>query len=229
MKRNIIVVLLILIIQSVGFAQNIKYGLSFGTSLNILLLKSDTEFVDLIFTDSEKPDIAQFVWRNGGIYIGGHFQYLVNENFSFTTNCEYHRTHIDGGNFIFTDINNQMIGNFKSRIINNSIRFNQLALVTFDNHFQFGGGIYINSLIRSISLMPKEEVINSGDFYNRRSYKNTYYKPLTMGATLLIGYKYENLSWNLKLNQGLIDNIRGDNLVKEFDTSISIGVWYYLN
>jgi hypothetical protein len=110
----------------------------------------------------------------------------------------------------------------KRRIVNNSLQLNSVGVFKLGKNTLLGGGGYINVLVSSKTILNKNI-----DFRDKNRFMNMYYQPLTFGLSILLGFEYDKTTLNFKLNHGLTDKIKGDNKVKEFDTSLNMGLLYY--
>lgn len=212
-------------------AQKIQYGVDMGFSLNTSTLTSNYKIDDQVFLNSlnDEAKFLEKTYNSGGIYFGAFTNYKWRNNLHIRARLNFHRNHLYTSPMVFTDQNNQHIGSYTMSIRNNNMRLEEILIYRFDLGFEVGLGLYSNYVFKSIALAPENMLNEEATALGKRNFENKNYKPFTMGTLFFIAYQYEKMGIHLKLNQGLSDKIKGDNLIKEYDTSISLGFSYYLN
>lgn len=113
-------------------------------------------------------------------------------------------------------------------ILSNSIFLNTSAIYTFNTktRFYYGAGLTAGVMLISATGIIGEAGL--GDDVET-SFFSTLYSPFCLSVPLLIGLDFENVDLFLKLNVGLTDRIRGDNVIKQYDNTLQLGISYTLS
>lgn len=209
----------ILIVQ-IARSQELTYGFSFGVSLNGI-----TQYYNGDYNSVHDNSSGFIFWDHGGLNIGLNANKTLSPIITLQSDITYRRSHLGAQYFLYQDGSGTPIGSENMRIVSNNIRMNEWMSFNIHKSFHLGLGVYLDGLLKSTSVFKFKGALIEP---NTR-FKNTYYQFFTMGILGSASFVSDKNEYVFMISQGLIDKIKGENQIKEFDTSFNFGIIHTLN
>lgn len=195
-------------------AQNIEYGVFVGENINFVSVRSDNVI------NGEKMYKPGFSFN-----IGGFLKKEI-KPINLISSIEYIRTR-NRTEVVLTDAIGNTIGFYSPNIINHRILVNIISTINIAGGFYVGAGIG-GSFILNSKIKFKDDLIVAG-VQSGNSFTNVSYNRFMFSVPFIIGYDFKRIGIFTRFNLGVMNRIKGDSYIREYESSITTGISYRLN
>ena len=199
------------------FAQNIEIGAFAGANSSIVGVRSE-------YGISEDGKSKPVISYNTGVYLSS-----INQGkFGLTGSIEYLRIQNKIKNGIeITDINGESFGAFDKSIINHYITLSTLGKIQLTKKLYAGIGVSENFLCKSVLKLNKDFIDYNFERKNYgKKFTNYYYKRFVVSIPVIIGLKLNQFDVFLRFNKAVMNRIKKDSYVKEYENTLILGLGY---